>query len=99
MRGTLKTGPRLDKRLLLVALVNELLRRRTAEVVAHEARDAVVSQPVPRPNAVHVARKRPIGDAALVTHAVTAKACDGVQDIGGAEATGFSCFVPVPRLL
>ena len=81
MRPPLNTRPRLNKRLLLIARVEEALRSAGARGVAHEARDAVVRQQVSRPQPVDVARERPVGDAAVLAHAVAAEARGRVEDV------------------
>ena len=99
MRSSLKTRPRLDEGLRLVALVYKLLRSARACVVINKTRDTVLRNEVARPEAVEVTREWPVVDAALVADAVAAEPRGWVKDIRGVEGAGFAGFVPVSMCL
>lgn len=81
MRQPFEAKPSLDKRVILVAFVNMLLRGPQAHFITNEPSDAVVCNLEPRPEAINIARKRPIRNASLVAYAVAPKAGDGVEDV------------------
>lgn len=95
VRRALKTGPRFDKCLSRVAPIDIALACLETSGVIDISRDAMVRNLIARPKTIDIASKRPVGNASILTDAISSEARIRVENDGSADTPGVTRFVPI----